>query len=69
MQDITLYIFITVLCGTHSIPQNVLHIQTECREYLGILHEIFLVPQNIVMNLNNVMEILMTHEYLTTSLR
>ena len=31
------------------------HIQTECGEYLGILCEILLVPQNIVMDLNNVM--------------
>jgi hypothetical protein len=30
------------------------HVQYECGKYLGIFHGIVLVPQNIVMDLNNV---------------
>ena len=31
---------------------DISHIQIECEEYPGLLCEILLVPQNIVMNLN-----------------
>ena len=40
-----------MFCGTDSTSWNISHIQIECGEYMGIL----LVPQNIVMDLNNVM--------------
>jgi hypothetical protein len=44
---ITLFIFITVLCGIDNILHNILNV--------GIFYKIMSVPQNIVMNLNNVM--------------
>ena len=44
-----------MFCGTDNIPRNTPHIQTECEEYPRIFHEILSVPQNTVMNLNNVM--------------
>ena len=31
------------------------HVQTKCGKYLGISHEILLVSQNIVMDMNNAM--------------
>jgi hypothetical protein len=48
----------TMLCGTDNITRNILdipRIQSECGEYLGILRGMLSVPQNIVMNSNNVM--------------
>ena len=30
---ITLFIFITVLCGTNNIPRNIIHAKYECEEY------------------------------------
>ena len=36
----------------HVVLLNIPHIQSECGEYLEILCGIFLVPQNIVMDLN-----------------
>ena len=35
------------------------HIQTVCGEYLGILRGILSAPQNIVMDLNNVMYVIL----------
>ena len=46
---ITLFRFITMFCGTKNI-------YLECGEYPKILREILSVPQNIVMDLNNVMK-------------
>ena len=43
-----------MFCGTHSFPQSIPHIQIECEEYPGVFSGILLVPQNIVMDLNNV---------------
>ena len=43
-----------MFCGTKSIPQNIPPIQTECREYPGIFYGVLSVPQNIVMDLNNI---------------
>ena len=45
---------ITLFYGTDNIPQiflDISHIQYECGKYLGVL----LVPQNIVMDLNDAM--------------
>ena len=42
--------------GTKNIPHNTTHIKTKCREYPRIWHGILSVPQNIVMNLKNVMK-------------
>ena len=39
----------------HILFLDIPLIQFECGEYLGILRKILSVPQNIVMNLNNVM--------------
>jgi hypothetical protein len=44
-----------VLCGIDKIPKNIPHIHTECEKYLGIFGGVLLVPQNIIMNMNNVM--------------
>ena len=47
-----------MFCGTakfHIVFPCITHIQSECGEYSGRLCEILLVPENIVMNLNNVM--------------
>ena len=44
---ITLFKSITLLCETKKIPK--------CGKYSHIFREILLVPQNIVMNLNNIM--------------
>ena len=47
-----------MLCGTDNIAQvfpDTPQIQSECGEYLRILHGIISVPHNIVMDLNNVM--------------
>lgn len=52
---ITLFIPITMFYGTHNIPWYIPRIQTKCGKYGKILHEIVSVPQNIVMELNNVM--------------
>ena len=55
---ITLFIFITMFCGTDNIPWNIScysYIMTECGKYQGMSYGIFSVPHNIVMNLNNVM--------------
>ena len=48
---ITLFNSIPMLCGTNNILQNIPHIQCEYEEYFTK----YLVPQNIVMDLNNVM--------------
>ena len=48
LTTITLLRSITMLCGTDSIPRNILHIQTECEKHS------MSVPRNIVMDLNNV---------------
>ena len=53
--NITLFISITMFCGTGNIPQNIPHIQFEYGNHSTIFHEILWVPRNIVMNLNNVM--------------
>ena len=45
-----------MFCGTKNIPQNTPHIKTKCGEYPRICHGILSVPQNIVMNLNNVIK-------------
>ena len=39
----------------HIVFLDIPHIQCECGEYPGILRGILSVPQNIVMNMNNVM--------------
>ena len=42
--------------GTDNIPQkiqDILHIQIEFGKYPRIFYEIFSVPQNVVMDLNN----------------
>ena len=38
-----------MLCGTDNIPQNILIFRLN----EGIFHGILLVPQNIIMDLNN----------------
>jgi hypothetical protein len=48
---ITLFISIPIFCVTSNIPHNILHILYKCGEDPRIL----LVPQNIVMDVNNVM--------------
>jgi hypothetical protein len=45
----------------HVIFLNIPHIHIECGEYLEILREILLVPQNIVMDLKEVMGIFVVH--------
>ena len=51
--DITLCRFITMFCGTNNIMWTIPHIQS----YIwGIFRMILSVPQNIVMNMNNVMD-------------
>ena len=55
-QDITLFRFITLFRGTINILHNIPHIQIECGKYFRIFCRILSVPQNIVMNLINVME-------------
>ena len=59
---------ITILCGTDSVQQNILHIPMK---YGGIFHEILSVPQNIVMDLNNIMnlEFLAYFEHVVQSFR
>ena len=42
----------------HKIFLNISHIQTECGKYSGIFYEILPIPQNIVMNLNDVMNLI-----------
>ena len=39
----------------HEIFLNISHIQTECGKYLGIFSKTLSIPQNIIMDLNNVM--------------
>ena len=43
-----------MFCGSDNILWDIPHIQMECR---GIFYRIFSIPQNIVMDLNNVMKI------------
>ena len=40
-----------MLRGTYNSLQNIRHIRTECKEYSKVLS----IPQNIVMDLNNIM--------------
>ena len=53
--SITLIRFITMFYGIDSISHNILHIHTDYGEYLKTFYEILPVPQNIFMDLNNVM--------------
>jgi hypothetical protein len=39
----------------HGIFSYTFHIQIECEKYMRMFHGIFSIPQNIVMDLNNVM--------------
>ena len=43
---------LTIFQGIFS---DIFHIYFECGKYMGIFHGILLVPRNIRMNLNNVM--------------
>ena len=52
---ITLFRSITMYFGTESIPWIILHIQSECGKYPGILCGILSVSQNIVMDQSHVM--------------
>ena len=47
----TIFRSITMFCGTDGIPQKIPHTHTGCGEYSIE----YLVPYNIVMDLNNVM--------------
>jgi hypothetical protein len=42
---------------TDNITWNISHIESECREYMGMFCEILLVLQNIFMDMSNVMDI------------
>ena len=44
LPNITLFRFITMLCGIDNIPQNISHIQSVCGEYLRISRGILTVP-------------------------
>ena len=52
MPFITLFKYITMFCGTDNNSQYIPHI---FRLNMGIFYGILSVPQNTVMNLNNVM--------------
>ena len=54
--DITLFGSMTMLCGTNNIHEILSDIPTFALN-VGIFHGIFLVPQNTVMDLNNVMDV------------
>ena len=43
-----------MFCGVDSFPQNIPHIQTKCGKHSVLLCGILSIPQNIVMDLNNV---------------
>ena len=45
----------------HGIFPYIFHIRSECENYKGIFHGIMSIPQNIIMDLNNVMEL---HTYM-----
>ena len=51
VMHVSITLFISIIVVFSNIP----NIQTKCGEYLRILHGILSVPQNIVMDLNNVM--------------
>jgi hypothetical protein len=53
--SITLFISITMFCGTDNIMWKIFHIQTECGEYFT---KILFVPHNTSVDLNNVMSVL-----------
>ena len=44
-----------MFCGTNDIPGNIPHIHIISTSIWGIFYGILLVPQNTVMDLNNVM--------------
>ena len=50
--NITLFRFITILCGSDNFPWNILHIRSE----VGIFYRMLSLPHKNVMNLNNVMK-------------
>ena len=50
--DRTFFIFIAVFCGTDNIPLN----NPECGDSSRLFNGILSVPQNIVVDLNNVVE-------------
>ena len=52
---ITLFNSIMGLTIFHVVFLDILHIQIECEEYLGILCGILSVPHNNVMDFNDVM--------------
>ena len=55
---ITLFGFITMLCGTdimHVVVPDIRHILSKRGEYPGILRGILSLPHNTLMHLNNVM--------------
>ena len=51
MRSITLFRSITMFCGTDNILKNILILSSS----VEIFHRKISIPQNIVMNLNNVM--------------
>ena len=70
--NITLFIVITMFCGSNNSMRNIPRIHTKCEDYyvgwtslcwifltfglnVKTFYKILLVPQNIVMALNNVM--------------
>ena len=69
MQNIPLFKSRILLCGTDGMPRsvpgyspnskvvfpNILHIQSECGDYLGLLRGILSVPHNHIMDMENVM--------------
>jgi hypothetical protein len=54
--SITLFRSITSVYGIDSVMWNILHIQTECG---GIFCKKLPIPQNNVLDLNNVMKLLL----------
>jgi hypothetical protein len=52
---ILLFKSIIMSCGTDMTPWNISHIRSDCGEYPRISRGVLLAPQNINMDMKNVM--------------